>query len=83
MIDASFVEVPLQCNPHEDNNKIKIEKLPDDLSDAKRRKKDIDVRLTKHNGKKHLGYKNHVSRKPKPNFCTFSQLQAQMFMTAR
>ena len=34
--------------------------VPDDWSEAKRRQKDTDARWTKHKGKKHFGYKNHV-----------------------
>lgn len=60
MVDASFVEVPVQRNSPEDNDNIKEGKLPEDWSEEKRRQKDTDARWTKHNGKKHFGYKNHV-----------------------
>jgi IS5 family transposase len=60
MVDASFVEVPVQRNSREDNDKIKKGKLPDDWSKAKLRQKDTDARWTKHNGKRHFGYKNLV-----------------------
>ena len=55
MVDASFVEVPVQRNPREDNDKIKEGKVPGDWSEEKRRQKDTDARWTKHNGKNHFG----------------------------
>ncbi len=60
MVDASFVEIPVQRNSREDNDKIKEGKVPEDLSEEKRRQKDTDACWTKHNEKNHFGYKNHV-----------------------
>jgi len=60
MVDASFVEVPIQRNSREENEKIKDGEIPEDWNENKRRQKDTDARWTKHNGKKHYGYKNHV-----------------------
>ena len=60
MVDASFVEVPIQRNPRDENDIIKEGEVPQDWSENKRRQKDTDARWTKHNGKKHFGYKNHV-----------------------
>ena len=60
MVDASFVEVPIQRNPRDENEIIKEGEVPEDWRENKRRKKDTDARWTKHNGKNHFGYKNHV-----------------------
>lgn len=60
MVDASFVEVPIQRNSRDENEKIKEGEVPEDWDENKRRQKDTDARWTKHNGKKHYGYKNHV-----------------------
>jgi IS5 family transposase len=60
MVDASFVEVPIQRNSRDENEKIKEGELPEDWDENKRRQKDTDARWTRHNGKKHYGYKNHV-----------------------
>ena len=60
MVDASFVEVPVQRNSREENEKIKEGEVPEDWDENKRRQKDTDARWTKHIGKKHYGYKNHV-----------------------
>jgi hypothetical protein len=44
MVDASFVEVRVQRNSRQDNDKIKEGKLPEDWSEKKRRQKDTDAR---------------------------------------
>jgi IS5 family transposase len=70
MVDASFVEVPIQRNSREENEKIKEGEVPEDWSDEKRRQKDTDARWAKHNGKKHFGYKNHVKADTKTKLVT-------------
>ena len=60
MVDASFVEVPVQRNSREDNDDIKEGKVPEDWSEEKRRQKDTDARWKKQNGKKYFGCKNHL-----------------------
>jgi transposase, IS5 family len=56
MDDASFVEVPVQRNFPEDNDNIKVGKVPEYWSEEKGRQNDTDARWTMHNGKKHFGY---------------------------
>jgi len=56
MVDASFVEVPIQRNTKEENDQIKNNNIPDDWSENKKRQKDTDARWTKKNDK----YKNHI-----------------------
>ena len=46
LVDASFVEVPVQRISREDNDHIKEGKVPEDWSEEKRRQKDTDARLT-------------------------------------
>jgi IS5 family transposase len=61
IVDASIVNVPKQRNSREENAKIKEGDIPEDWSENKRRRKDVDARWTKKNGKSFYGYKNHVS----------------------
>ena len=44
MVDASFVEVPIQRNSRDENEKIKEGEIPEDWSDEKLRQKDTDAR---------------------------------------
>jgi IS5 family transposase len=62
IIDASFVEVPIQRNTKEENKKIKEGEIPDDWKEKpnKLAQKDTDARWTKKNGKSYYGYKDHV-----------------------
>lgn len=60
MVDASFVEVPIQSNSREENEKIKDGEIPEDWKENNCRQKYTDSRWTKHNGKKHFGDKSHV-----------------------
>ena len=62
IIDASFVEVPIQRNSREENKQIKEEKIPDEWKENpnKLEQKDTDARWTKKNGKSYYGYKDHV-----------------------
>jgi IS5 family transposase len=61
IVDASIVNVPKQRNSREENSRIKQGEVPEDWPENKRRRKDVDARWTKKNGKTFFGYKNHVS----------------------
>ena len=63
IIDASLVAVPIQRNRRDENEQIKRGEMPEAWADepAKRRQKDTDARWTKKHGKRHYGYKNHVT----------------------
>lgn len=61
MIDATFVEVPRQRNPRDENAQIKAGTPPEDWSEEKSRQKDVDARWTKKNNETHYGYKNHIN----------------------
>ena len=61
IVDASIVSVPKQRNSREENARIKEGDIPEDWSENKRRRKDVDARWTQKNGKSFYGYKNHVS----------------------
>lgn len=60
IVDASIVKTPIQRNSREENTKIKEGKVPKTWSKNKRKRKDVDARWTKKNGKSFFGYKNHV-----------------------
>ena len=62
MIDATFVEVPIQRNTREENKQIKGGKIPEEWekNQHKLSRKDTDARWTKKNGKSFFGYKDHV-----------------------
>ena len=60
IVDASIVKVPIQRNSREENAAIKEGKTPDTWSKNKQKRKDVDARWTKKNGKSFFGYKNHV-----------------------
>jgi IS5 family transposase len=68
IVDASFVEVPRQRNTRDENAKIKNCKIPDNWNNSKLYQKDIDARWTTHNGKRHFGYKDHISADKKRKF---------------
>jgi IS5 family transposase len=61
IVDASIVNVPKQRNSREENARIKEGEIPEDWPENKRRRKDVDARWTKKNGKTFYGYKNHVA----------------------
>jgi len=58
IVDASIVEVPIQCNTRDENQQIKQGNPPEDWSDNKRSQKDTDARWTQKNHKHFYGYKN-------------------------
>jgi IS5 family transposase len=60
IVDASIVNVPKQRNSREENELIKEGGVPE-WPERKRRRKDVDARWTKKNGKSFYGYKNHIS----------------------
>jgi IS5 family transposase len=61
IVDASIVSVPKQRNSREENARIKKGEVPKGWPENKRRRKDVDARWTKKNGKTYYGYKNHIS----------------------
>ena len=62
IVDASFVEVPIQRNKREENKQIKEGKIPEQwqIKPNKLEQKDVDARWTKKNGKSYYGYKDHI-----------------------
>jgi len=60
IVDASIVKTPIQRNSRDENAEIKEGKTPAAWSKNKRKRKDVDARWTKKNGKSYFGYKNHV-----------------------
>jgi IS5 family transposase len=62
IVDASFVEVPIQRNTKEENQEIKNNGTPGSFEENphKKSQKDVDARWTKKNNVVHFGYKNHV-----------------------
>lgn len=62
IVDASFVEAPVQHNSTEERETIKKGEIPEEWKgkENKLRQKDTDARWTKKNGKSYFGYKNHV-----------------------
>ena len=62
MVDASFVEVPIQRNTRQENKEIKEWNVPEqwDENPHKLARKDTDARWTKKNGRSYYGYKNHI-----------------------
>jgi transposase, IS5 family len=63
IIDASFVEVPVQRNTREENDDIAQGTTPKTWEEtpSKLRQKDVDARWTKKNNESVYGYKNHVN----------------------
>jgi len=62
IVDASFVEVPIQRNSKEEKQKIKEGEIPEGWKEKphKLSQKDTDARWTKKHGKSYYGYKDHV-----------------------
>jgi IS5 family transposase len=62
IIDAAIVEVPIQRNAKEENERIKqgeSEQVKAEWHPAKVKQKDTDARWTKKHGKSYFGYKHH------------------------
>jgi IS5 family transposase len=62
IIDASFVDVPRQRNSREENQAIKLGKVPETFMTNKNRleQKDVTARWAKKGDEVHYGYKDHV-----------------------
>jgi IS5 family transposase len=62
IVDASFVEVPIQRNSKSENDQIKKGEIPESFSENPHTKvqKDTDARWTTKNKVNYYGYKNHV-----------------------
>jgi IS5 family transposase len=64
IVDASFVEVPIQRNTREENQTIKEGKTPQEWKHSKNAsklaQKDLDARWVKKNDDDYYGYKNHI-----------------------
>lgn len=62
IVDASFVEAPVQHNSKEEREAIKKGEIPEQWQgkENKLRQKDTDARWTKKNGRSYFGYKDHV-----------------------
>lgn len=76
IIDASFVEVPIQRNSKSDNELIKEDKIPESFK-AKPNKlaqKDTDARWTKKGNVNYFGYKNHIKIDAKSKIITKYQI---------
>lgn len=63
IIDASFISAPIQRNSREENDEIKVGKIPKRFEENPnvKRQKDCDARWTKKNNEKHYGYKDHIA----------------------
>ena len=74
IIDASFVEVPIQRNSREENQTIKEGLVPEDWTKPenanKVAQKDLDARWTKKNDDDYYGYKDHVKVDAKSKLIT-------------
>ncbi len=63
IVDASFIDAPIQRNNREENAQIKQGETPERFKDNPNieRQKDTEARWTQKNGQKYYGYKNHVA----------------------
>ena len=64
IVDASFIEVPIQRNTREENKQIKEGEVPESFKQNPHRlaQKDTDALWTKKNNVSYFGYKNHVKQ---------------------
>jgi Transposase and inactivated derivatives, IS5 family len=62
IVDATFVEAPVQHNTKAEREAIKNGEIPEEWQgkEAKLRQKDTDARWTKKNGRHYYGYKGHT-----------------------
>ena len=76
IIDASFIEVPIQRNSKEKNDLIKEGKGAELWADKpnKKAQKDVDARWTKKNNINYYGYKNHTKADVKSKIITNFQV---------
>src|SRR5215469_591918 len=74
IVDATFVDVPIQRNKKEENEEIKEGKIPEEWNKKKNRhkkaQKDVDARWAVKNKERHYGYKNHVNVDKKSKIIT-------------
>jgi IS5 family transposase len=72
MVDASFVETPIQRNTREENKDIKEGRTPEQWKENpnKLRQKDTDAKWVTHNGNDFYGYKDHVKADTKKKLIT-------------
>lgn len=72
MIDASFIDVPIQRNKRSENEEIKENKVPQSFKNNPKKlsQKDCDARWTKKNNKSEYGYKDHISSDQKTKIIT-------------
>lgn len=62
ILDASFVQVPIQRNSPEENKQVKQKQVPEAWKEkpSKLAQKDTDAQWTKKHGRLYYGYKNHI-----------------------
>ncbi len=62
IVDASFVDVPVQRNKRKENSELKEGKVPQEWEENpnKLRQKDVDAKWAVKYRERHYGYKNHV-----------------------
>ena len=60
IVDATIVQVPIQRNTPEENDRIKAGETPEEWSKNRAAQKDPDARFTKKGNKSFYGYKDHV-----------------------
>lgn len=72
IVDASFVEVPVQRNKKEEDEQIKNDQMPESFEENphKKAQKDVDARWTKKNNVAYFGYKSHVKVDAKSKLIT-------------
>lgn len=72
IVDASFIEVPIQRNTKDENEEIKNGGTPASFEDNphKKSQKDVDARWTKKNNAVYFGYKSHVKIDAKSKLIT-------------
>jgi IS5 family transposase len=72
IVDASFIDVPIQRNSRDDNKQVKAGEIPESFREKLGRlpQKDLDARWTKKNGISYFGYKNHVKVDSKSKIIT-------------
>jgi IS5 family transposase len=72
IVDASFIEVPIQRNTREENKAIKDGNIPASFKENshKESQKDVDARWVTKNGEDIYGYKNHTKVDSKSKLIT-------------
>ncbi|MCK5677972.1 MAG: IS5 family transposase [Flavobacteriaceae bacterium] len=81
IVDASFIEVPIQRNKRAENKTIKADEIPEEWKDKPRKlsQKDTDARWTKKGNKSFFGYKNHVKTDSKSKIiCKYKSTTASV-----